>query len=142
MTPIDPHIAAIIDAYRTCEFATVARDGTPITWPAVTKRRDDGTFLLTTSLGFPQTALNIRRDAHVALLFSDPTASGLVDAPHVLIKGTATCPDDIVTSPDGVEEYWSMIFDRQPASRQYLKLPARWLMDWYYLRLHITVTVD
>lgn len=33
-----------------------------------------------------------------------------------------------------------MLFDRQPDSRRYVDVPARWFMDWYYLRLLITVT--
>jgi hypothetical protein len=38
-------------------------------------------LLITTSIAFPQKAFNIRRDARVALLFSDPTGSGLNRAP-------------------------------------------------------------
>jgi hypothetical protein len=138
--PLDSVVAKTVDAYRTCEFATLARDGTPIVWPTATLRRDDDTFLVTTCLAFAQKALNVRRDGRVALLFSDPTGSGLDGAEQVLVSGTAVCPEEIVTSPSGDEAYWSMLFDRQPDSRRYVDLPARWLMDWYYLRLLITIT--
>jgi hypothetical protein len=37
-------------------------------------------------------------EPRVALLFSDPTASGLRSAPQVLVQGTATCPDQVVTA--------------------------------------------
>lgn len=133
-------IDSAVDAYRTCEFATLSKDGIPLTWPTSAKRQDDGTFLITTSLGFPQKAFNIRRDSRVALLFSEPTGSGLANPAQVFVTGTAVCPDDVVTSPAGLESYWAMLFERQPSSRAYLIPPFRWLMDWYYQRLLITIT--
>ncbi|MEU7833789.1 pyridoxamine 5'-phosphate oxidase family protein [Nonomuraea sp. NPDC049129] len=139
-TPIDLEIGAIIDAYRTCEFVTLGADGTPLTWPTAAWRQPDGTLLVTTSLAFAQKALNVRRDGRVALLFSDPTGSGRIDTPQVFVSGTATCPDEIRTGPDEAADYWRMLFERQPHSRNYLRAPGRWLMDWYYLRLFITVT--
>ncbi|MGV9349941.1 pyridoxamine 5'-phosphate oxidase family protein [Streptomyces spiralis] len=74
------------------------------------------------------------------MLSSDPTGSGLDGAHQVVVSGTAVCPGELVTSPSGHEAYWSMLFDRQPDNRRYVDLAARWLMDWYYLRLLITVT--
>ncbi|GAA3219656.1 pyridoxamine 5'-phosphate oxidase family protein [Nonomuraea helvata] len=139
-TPIDPEVGAVIDAYRTCEFATLGADGTPLTWPTAAWRRTDGTLLVTTSLAFAQKALNVRRDGRVALLFSDPTGSGRADAPQVFVSGTATCPDEIRTGPDEAADYWRTLFERQPHSRNYVRAPGRWFMDWYYLRLFITVT--
>ncbi|GAB7046547.1 pyridoxamine 5'-phosphate oxidase family protein [Catenuloplanes indicus] len=138
MTDLDDLIAA----YRTCEFATLARDGTPILWPTVPLRQPDGTFLITTSLGFPQKAINVRRDPRVALLFSDPTGSGLERPDQVLVRGTATCPDEIVVDPAGLEPYWRLLYERQPGSRAYVSWPATWLMDWYHMRLLITVTPE
>ncbi len=44
-----------------------------MTW----RNPETGKFLLTTSVALPVKAFNIRRDPHVALLFSDPTGSGL-----------------------------------------------------------------
>ncbi|WP_405731654.1 pyridoxamine 5'-phosphate oxidase family protein [Streptomyces sp. NBC_01537] len=142
MTILDSAPREVLDAYRTCEFVTLGRDGTPLAWPAAVSRRADGTLLLTTSLAFAQKALNVRRDGRVALLFSDPTGSGLADAPHIFVGGRAECPDDIMTSPQGAEDYWRILFERQPHSRSYLSRPARRLMDWYYLRLLITVTAE
>jgi Pyridoxamine 5'-phosphate oxidase len=137
--PLLPHDLA---AYRTCEFATLAKDGTPITWPAAVLPQANGTLTLTTSLGFPQKAFNIRRDGRVALLFSDPTGSGLQDPAQVLVQGTATCPDRVVTSPGDLTAYWSMLFDRQPSCRAYLNPLMRPLVDWYFMRLVITVTPE
>lgn len=140
MSLVDSELAAIIRAYRTCEFATLAKDGTPVAWPVSPWLRADGTFVVTTSLGFPQKALNVRRDGRVALLFSEPCGSGLDGAEQVLVQATATCPDEIVTTPGDLAEYWSMLFRRQPSSRAYLNPLLRPVVDWYYLRLVITIT--
>jgi hypothetical protein len=140
MPPSDPQVLDVVDRYRTCEFATLGRDGVPIAWPTATQYRPDGTFLVTTSIALPQKAYNVRRDGRVALLFSEPTASGLDGAPQVLVQGTATCPDEIVTDVSGDEGYWRRLHDRQPFNRTYSANPlSRRLFDWYYMRLRITV---
>jgi hypothetical protein len=131
----------VVDAYRTCEFATLSRAGVPITWPTCTYRRPDGTFLITTSIGLPQKAYNVRRDPRVALLFSDPTGSGIEGAPELLVRGTAVCPDEIATGTAGTEGYWARLQARQPASSSNsANAVSRWVMDFYYMRLHIIVT--
>ncbi|MFF0549777.1 pyridoxamine 5'-phosphate oxidase family protein [Streptomyces sp. NPDC004311] len=142
MFPSVPSLTSAVDAYRTCEFVTLGRSGTPVAWPTAVARRPDGTFLLTTSLAFAQKALNVRRDGRVGLLFSDPTGSGLDPAPQVFVAGRARCPDEIMTGPQGAEDYWRMLFERQPHSRAYLSAPMRPLMQWYYLRLLITVEAE
>jgi hypothetical protein len=131
-----------LDAYRTCEFATLTKNGTPIAWPTVPQVAADGSnIVLTTSIGLPQKAYNVRRDPRVALLFSDATASGRSDLPQVLVQGMAACPDVIQTSPAGLEDYWARMAERQPSSRSNSSSPiSRRLMDWYYMRLVITVT--
>jgi hypothetical protein len=131
---------SVLDAYRTCEFATIARDGTPLAWPTSPFRQPDGTLLVTTSIAFAQKALNVRRDGRVSLLFSDPTASGLSDPVQIFVQGEAVCADEPTTSPAGLEEFWSMLFFRQPSSRAYTLPVVRSLTDWYYTRLLITVT--
>jgi hypothetical protein len=98
--------------------------------------------VITTSVGLPQKAYNVRRNPKVALLFSDPTGSGLSGQPQVLVQGVATCPDTVATSPAGLEEYWLRVFERQPFGRLYGSTPVtRWLMSWYYQRLVISVAV-
>jgi hypothetical protein len=142
MFTIDPDLTGVLDAYFTCEFTTLGRDGTPLTWPTAVLPRPDGTLLVTTCVAFPQKALNIRRDGRVALLFSDPTGSGLTDAPQVFVSGHASCPEEIVTSTAGLEKYWGRLFQRQPSSKLYVKFPINKLMDWYYFRWLITIEPD
>jgi hypothetical protein len=132
--------------YRTCEFVTLTRDGTPIAWPAVClidpDSGDGPRITLTTSVALPRKAVNVRRDPRVALLFSDPTGAGRDDLPQVLVQGTATCPEVVHTSPEGLEEYWLQVWERQPDAVDASSALTRWLMDFYYLRLVITVTPD
>lgn len=141
-TPIAPRTAEVIDTYRTAELTTLGADGTPLTWPTAVWRRPDDTLLVTTSLAYAQKALNVRRDGRVALLFSDPTGTGRTDLPQVSVRGTAICPEEIRTGPDEAAEYWRRLFERQPHSVGFVRAPGRWLMDWYYMRLFITVTPD
>jgi hypothetical protein len=137
----DPDLLAVIDRYRTCEFATLSKSGVPIAWPTVPLRRPDGSLLITTSIALPQKAYNVRRDGRVALLFSEPTASGLTGAPELLLQGTATCPDEVATDIRAHAGYWHRLHERQPANAMYSNNPiSRRLFDWYYMRLLITVT--
>lgn len=133
----------VFRAFRTCEFSTLAKDGTPITWPVTPLYQPEkGHFLITTSIGLPQKAFNIRRNPRVSMLFSNPTGSGLEDPPAVLIQGDAQAPDEIVTTWSAdLETFARQVFPRQPAGELY---SSNWIMrhlfDWYYMRLLITVT--
>lgn len=141
-----PEVQSVINEFRTCEFTTIARDGTPSTWPVSARwLSDQGRFLLTTNIGFPQKAYNIRRNPHVSLLFSNPTASGLANPAAVLVQGDAVAADDFVTSTgavDGLREYWrDTIYRRQPTATQVCGNPLmRRMMDWYYMRIVIHIT--
>src|ERR1700750_2663642 len=95
---------AIIRSYRTCEFTTVFRDGTPQTWPLSPLLLQDGRILLCTSIGFPQKAFNIRRNPKVSLLFSEPAGSGLPSAGAVLICGDAVADDRVIADMTTVPE--------------------------------------
>jgi hypothetical protein len=48
---------------------------------------------VTTGLGYPKKADDAARNPKVALLFSDPTGSGLEAPPAVLVQGTAAVDD-------------------------------------------------
>jgi nitroimidazol reductase NimA-like FMN-containing flavoprotein (pyridoxamine 5'-phosphate oxidase superfamily) len=144
MAPLDlpAEVEATFREFRTCELTTFAKDGAPVTWPVSTLyQREKARFLLTTSVGLPEKAFNIRRNPRVSLLFSDPTASGLDDPLAVLVQGDAEAPDELVTGTEEFEEMARLLFPRQPAAEAY---SANWLMrrlfDWYYVRLAIRVT--
>ena len=136
-------VEAVFREFRVCELTTLSRDGTPITWPTSARYLPEkGQFIITTSIGLSNKAFHIRRNPHVSLLFSYPVASGLTNPSAVLVQGDAVAPDKILTSVDGLEDYWlETIFRRQPASSMIILNPLmRKMTDWYYMRLLITIT--
>jgi|SRR3954469_16361546 len=139
---VPPEVEEVFLKFRTCEMSTLARDGSPITWPTMPFwRSGEGRFLITTSIGLPHKAFNIRRDPRVSLLFSNPTASGLTDPPAVLVQGDAEAPDEVETTLEGFEDEMRRALRRQPAGGNYSGNPLmRYLFDWYYMRLMIHVT--
>jgi hypothetical protein len=94
---LDAPRADIILNYRTCEFTTLSRDGSPQTWPVSPLLLTDGRLLLCTGSGMPQKTFNIRRNPKVSLLFSEPTGRGVAERGAVLIQGDATANDRMVT---------------------------------------------
>ncbi len=132
----------IVQEYRTCEFTTLC-NGSPQTWPVSSLLLDDGRFLITTGIGLPQKAFNVRRDPKVSLLFSDPTAAGLTEPGAVLIQGDATCEDrivaDISLDPD-LTALAATVTARQPASFFMTSPLGRRLFPYYWMRLLIYVT--
>ncbi len=133
----------IIDKYFTCEFTTLSRDGSPVTWPVSPRLLNDGRFLLTTSIGLPQKAFNIRRNPKVSLLFSEPTGSGIREPAAVLIQGDATAEDRIVTdvaSDPDLEALMETVFKRQPAGAFWSSAVGRRMFWGYYMRILMYVT--
>jgi hypothetical protein len=138
---VPAELEAVFHNFRTAEFSTIAKDGTPVTWPVtLVYQPEQGTFLTATSIGQPNKAFNIRRNPRVSLLYSEPKASGLTTPPAVLVQGDAQVSDGI-TLIEGLESYWAKITKFQPASRGFTKNAiGRMLMNWYYIRLKITIT--
>ncbi len=142
---LDAMDAKLIDVFRnfrTCEFTTLAKDGTPVSWPIEPYfQADKGRFLLTTTIGLPYKVFNIRRNPHVSLLFSYPIGSSLVDAPAVLVQGTATAPDEIYTNYESIWTEMRTIASRQTMGNQLTSNAImRYLFDWFAMRLLMYVT--
>lgn len=139
-------VLATLREFRTCELTTIAKRGTPLTWPVSARYfPEKNLFLMTTSIGFPQKAYNLRRNPHISMLFSNPTGSGLQKSAAVLVQGEAKVGDEVMSSvsqAEGLREYWlESIFKRQPSASIVSRNPLmRLWMDWYYLRLLITIT--
>ncbi len=82
------------ERFITCEYTTVDARQQPIVWP-VTPFYSSGapTLDTTTGLGYPKKANDARRNPHVAMLFSDPTGSGVQSGIQVLVQGMAEVDD-------------------------------------------------
>jgi len=137
--PVD--VRETLDNFRVAEFSTLAKDGTPITWPVtVLFQPDKNRFVATTSIGLPQKAYNCRRNPKVSLLYSDPTACGLKDPPHVLVQGDANV-SQLTTWNEELDVLYRRLAIWQGPTRNIGKDPiSRWLMDWYFMRLLIFIT--
>ena len=139
----------VFNQLYTAELTTLGRSGLPISWPILPifwEKR--GVFVVLTSIGLPQKALNLRRNPNTSLLFSDHTGSGLADPPIVLVQGRAQVEEQIfVSRSDADPELLEVILyqaremiQKQPSMSLYLQNPVtRFLMDWYFMRLLITI---
>jgi hypothetical protein len=140
---IPAEVEAVFRRFRTCELTTFSPSGAPTTWPvSALYQPEQSRFLFTTSIGFAQKAYNIRRDPKVAMLYSDPTGSGLHSPPAVLVQGEGVVSDQFITAVEGLEDYWrETIFRRQPTTGLFSSnFITRWLMDWNFMRLIIQIT--
>ena len=80
--------------FITTEFVTMDASGQPIVWPLTPYYSDgDPVIEVTTGVGYPKKAEDARRNPRVAMLFSDPTGSGIESGIRVLVQGTAEIDD-------------------------------------------------
>jgi len=133
------HVQSVFKRFITTELTTVDGGGQPVTWP-VTPYYSPGAPCIdvTTGLGYPKKANDARANPLVALLFSDPTGSGLSDVPMVLVQGSADVDDRDLEA--NRERY---------ARESAIKLPAAAKLEppdalkryfgWYYTRIYIHV---
>jgi hypothetical protein len=132
-------VQAVFDRFITTELTTVNRAGQPITWP-VTPYYERGAPCIdvTTGLGYPKKANDARRNPLVALLFSDPTGSGLADPPMVLVQGTAEVDDRDLEANRVRYERESL--EKLPGMAS-MHPPDRLkrILAWYYTRIYIHV---
>lgn len=135
-----PARSDVINAYRVAEFVTLARDGSPVCWP-LAPDVEGGRLVFSTGYVYPTKARNIQHNPRVAVLFSDPTASGRSDAdPFVLVQGQATVFDQDLQR--NTERYVDQLLLKGPILfRMMVRTPGlRQLMVGYLARIWIEVT--
>jgi hypothetical protein len=135
-----PHeVRNVFERFITCEYTTIDARQQPIVWP-VTPYCEQGaaTIDVTTGLGYPKKAEDARGNPHVALLFSDPTGSGIASGIQVLVQGTAEVDDrDLAANR---ERYRRESWEKLPGIRN--AHPPRFLrglFGWYYTRIYVKV---
>ena len=132
-------VQAVFDRFITTELTTLDRRGQPITWP-VTPYYSPGAPCIdvTTGLGYPKKARDAQANPLVSLLFSDPTGSGLVDPPMVLVQGSADVDDRDLTGNG--ERYARESVQKLPATAKLMPpAPVRRMLVWYFARIYIHV---
>ncbi len=125
--------------FITTEFVTVDAKGQPIAWPLTPYYTDGAPVIeVTTGVGYPKKAEDARRNPRVALLFSDPTGSGIENEIRVLVQGTAVIDDADLRA--NRERYRRESVRKLPATQEMMppKL-VEGLFGWYYERLYIRV---
>ena len=127
------------ERFLTCEYTTVDARQQPIVWP-VTPYYSSGapTLDTTTGLGYPKKANDARRNPQVAMLFSDPTGSGIQSGIQVLVQGMAEVDDRDLKA--NRERYEREAVVKLPRGRSVL-LPriVRGMLGWYYNRIYVKV---
>jgi hypothetical protein len=132
-------VQQVFDRFITTEYTTVDRRGRPICWP-VTPYYSPGNPCIdvTTALGYPKKALDARTNPKVALLFSDPTGSGIEGAPQVLVQGMADV--DYRDLEANRERYTRESLEKLPASKELLPpKPLQRAFSFYFTRLYVHV---
>jgi hypothetical protein len=134
-------LRAVFDRFITTEYVTVDGRGQPIAWPVTPYPHDDGDGTcidVTTGLGYPKKARDAQRNPKVALLFSDPTGSGLEDPPAVLVQGTARVDDDDLQA--NADRYLREGAVKLPkASEKMPPEPLHRFLRWYLDRIYVHV---
>jgi Pyridoxamine 5'-phosphate oxidase len=136
---LPPEVQRVFDSFITTEYTTIDRRGQPISWPLTPYYRPgDSCIDVTTGLGYPKKANDALANPKVALLFSDPTGSGIEDPPQVLVQGTADVDDRDLTA--NRERYTRESVEKLPVNKQRLPpKPLRGLFDWYFTRIYMHV---
>ena len=121
-----------------CEYASLKKNGTPITSPVIPFPGENGrTIDVQTGLTFPTKAERARNNPQVCLLYSEPKASPLERPPTVLVYGQATVYDSNLQA--NTDRYVRMSLTRFSLFRPLPAFILRW-MNGYLARIWIAVT--
>jgi hypothetical protein len=139
LSTLPPELHQAAERYLTCELVTIDAAGRPIAWPVTPYfRAQDGCIDVTTGVGYPKKADDAARNPRVAMLFSDPTGSGVDDAPMVLVQGIARVDDsDLEANRRRFEEEMAR---KLPALHALAPTgPMKRFFSWYYDRIYLHV---
>lgn len=128
----------VFQQFIVAEYASLTRAGDPITTPVTPYVGASGTLDISTGLTYPTKAERARRNANVALLFSDSKGSRLNDAPTVLVQGKAAVRDaDLQANTD---RYMRESHRKLPAATAGTPPFILRSMDYYFTRIWIEIT--
>jgi hypothetical protein len=132
-------VQSVFAQFITTELTTIDRHGQPITWPVTPYYAPGAPCIdVTTGLGYPKKANDARANRLVGLLFSDPTGSGIDQAPVVLVQGSAEVDDHDLEA--NRERYMQESLEKLPGIKPLTPpAPIRRMLAWYYTRIYIHV---
>ncbi|WP_007511969.1 hypothetical protein [Pseudofrankia saprophytica] len=140
-----PHdVADIFDRAMVCEYASLTRDGRPVTWPVTPYVGAAGSFDVSTGLTYPDKAERARRDPRVALLCSSADGTALDGVhprvPVVLVQGRATVRDaDLQANTD---RYVRASLAKTGAGFAGMPWFLVKRLGWYFARIWVEVTPE
>lgn len=124
--------------YGLTEYASLKKDGTPVTSPVIPFPGENGcTIDVQTGLTYPWKAERARNNPRVCLLYSEPKGSRVDNPPVVLVYGQATVHDSDLQA--NTTRYASESRKRTKLFRQ-MPLSLLRLMTPYLARIWISVT--
>jgi hypothetical protein len=133
-------VRRVFDSFITTELTTLDLRDRPVTWPVIPYHHvEAGCIDVTTGLGYPKKARDAERNPKVALLFSDPTGSGLPRPPMVLVQGTVRVDErDLEANRRRYERETAL---KLPATQGLLppEVVRRSLFSWYFARIYLHV---
>jgi hypothetical protein len=135
-------VQAVFDRFITTELTTISRQGQPITWPVTPYYEPSAPCIdVTTGLGYPKKANDARANPLVALLFSDPTGSGLSDPPMVLAQGSARVDDHDLEA--NRRRYARESLEKLPGTAgMHPPDPIKRMLAWYHTRIYIHIRLE
>jgi hypothetical protein len=131
-----PELLDVFEHAITCEYASLTRDGAPVTVPT-TPYIGQRSIDVSTGLSYPAKAERARRNPKVALLFADPIGAGRSAAPVVLVQGHAAVRDaDLQLNTD---RYVRLSMRKLPASVKGQPRALLRRLGFYYARIWIEI---
>jgi hypothetical protein len=139
LSTLPPELHQVAERYLTCELVTIDGSGRPIAWPVTPYfRADEGCIDVTTGVGYPKKADDAERNPRVAMLFSDPTGSGVAEAPMVLVQGIARVDDSDLEA--NRRRFEAEMASKLPALHALAPTgPMKRFFSWYYDRIYLHV---
>jgi hypothetical protein len=136
---LPPEVRECFERFITTEYTTIDTRQQPVTWPVTPYYTQGGASIdISTGLGYPKKADDAQRNPNVALLFSDPTGSGIESGIQVLVQGTADVDDRDLDA--NKERYWRESWDKLPGTRDaHPPKLMRGMFGWYYTRIYVHV---
>lgn len=136
---IPADVRTMLARFIVCEYSYYTPKGEPLCWPVTPYWYPQrGVLGISTGLAYPKKADYPKLQPKVAALFSDPTGSGLVDAPAVLLQGDATVLDADIQ--ENTDRYVREMRRKFAAARIGLNPISVKLLDFYLPRLWVEIT--
>jgi hypothetical protein len=130
-------VPLLMDSWA-CEYASLKKNGTPITYPLLSFPGKDGRSIeIATGLAYPSKAERARNNPKVCLLYSDPRASQIENPPVTLVYGQATVYDSDLQA--NTDRYLRAFLSRSKMFNQMPRFALKW-MTAYLARIWIAVT--